>query len=92
MYFIHTRSIYEYILRLCSLRSCGFRVDTQEAFPSCGCLDYDLESGGDYLEVMNSLDLVETILEPFDESTTREVVSIICSAPMAEGDQLQVRI
>ena len=57
----------------------------------CGCLGYDLESGGDYLEVMNSLVLVEDMLRPFDESTTREVVSIICSAPMAEGDQLQVR-
>lgn len=57
----------------------------------CGCLDYDLESGGDYLEVIDSLVLVETMLRPFDESTSREVVLIICSAPMAEGDQLQVR-
>lgn len=50
-----------------------------------------MESGGDYLEVMDSLVLVEDMLESFDESTTREVVSMICNAPMAEGDQLQVR-
>ena len=63
----------------------------QEARPLCGCLDHDLESGEDYLEVMDSLVLVEDLLESFDEDTTREVVSVICSAPMAEGDQLQVR-
>lgn len=63
----------------------------QQVFQTCGCLDYELESGEDFQRVLDRLIFARRLLEPFDASTTREVVSIVCNAPIAEGDHLQVR-
>lgn len=40
---------------------------------------------------MAGMDHVEEIIGAYDESTKREVVGIICSAHVADGDHLQVR-
>lgn len=57
---------------------------------TCGCLDYDLEQGDDYLTVMDGMDYVGELLEGYKENTKREVVDIICKAHVADGDHLQV--
>lgn len=56
----------------------------------CGCLDYDLTQGDDYEEVYNRLDLIDELIGDAPVEVKREVVSIICSTPVNDGDHLQV--
>lgn len=55
----------------------------------CGCLDYDLTEGDDYIMLLESM-LSKQLLDPFDADTKRTVVSMICDAPVNPGDHLQV--
>lgn len=71
--------------------SCLLSCKAAETSLTCGCLDYNLEQGDDYLTLMAGMDHVEEIIGAYDESTKREVVGIICSAHVADGDHLQVR-
>lgn len=57
----------------------------------CGCLDYDLTHGDDYLTVMHSLESVEDTIGGFDADTQRQVVSLLCSGVMSYGENAEVR-
>lgn len=56
----------------------------------CGCLDYDLDNGDDYLYISEVLGLTETLGE-FDDNTHRRVIHTICTRTLSEGDHLQVQ-
>lgn len=56
----------------------------------CGCLGYNLESGDDYITVMDSMLMVSSYVGGFDADTQRQVVATLCSGIMNDGDHLQV--
>lgn len=56
----------------------------------CGCLDYDLTQGDDYLAVLPYLLDVGAIIEGLDEDIQRQVVSFLCSAVTNYGEHSQV--
>lgn len=58
----------------------------------CGCLDYDLTQGDDYIEVYNRLDLIDDLIGDAPDDIKRQVVAIICSTTVNDGDHLQVRL
>lgn len=58
---------------------------------TCGCLDYNLEEGDDYLTVMNALPSVPDMLDGFDTDTQRKVVDALCNGVTNYGDHLQVQ-
>lgn len=62
------------------------------ASAQCGCLDYDLTQGDDYITVMNTMSFVPQYLADFDEDTQRRVVSALCSGLVNDGDHLQVSL
>ncbi|CAM9151095.1 unnamed protein product [Choristocarpus tenellus] len=55
----------------------------------CGCLGYNLDSGDDFKLIRDVMFLVPNLLESYDSNTQREVINILCSAPIDDGDQLQ---
>lgn len=56
----------------------------------CGCLDYDLTQGDDYITVLEYMKLGSDLLEGHDEDTKRTVVKMICDSNTNPGDHLQV--
>lgn len=56
----------------------------------CGCLDYDLKKGDDYLTVIPYLLKVSVLLADFDEDIKRKVVAVLCSAVTNYGEHSQV--
>ena len=58
----------------------------------CGCHDFDLTQGDDYLTIFSTLSFLSEYLADADESTKRTVVSIFCTSTISDGDHLQVRL
>lgn len=71
--------------------SCEHQVAKNSTSRRCGCLDYDLSQGDDYLFILDLLVFTGDALESLDADTKRKVVGMICDAPIAEGDHLQVQ-
>lgn len=57
----------------------------------CGCLDYDLTQGDDYLVLMSKIAFLPEYLADFSEDIKRKVVSKLCTGVTNDGDHLQVR-
>lgn len=66
-------------------------VQVKTSLSSCGCFDYNLDSGDDYLAILTTMLDAPSLLAPFDAETKRTVISIICRARTNDGDHLQVR-
>lgn len=58
----------------------------------CGCLDYNLEDGDDYLTIKNSFVHLSSWIDDFPGDVQREVVATLCNGVMNDGDHLQVSI
>lgn len=58
----------------------------------CGCLDYDLTQGDDYRQIYDRLSALRRYIHEFDEDTKRQVIEILCSATINDGDHLQVGV
>lgn len=56
----------------------------------CGCLDYDLTQGDDFIHIYNRLSAMDRYLKDYDDETKRQVVEIVCNATINDGDHLQV--
>lgn len=56
----------------------------------CGCHGYDLTQGDDYLQIFESMVFMKELMGDSDEDTKRDLVRVICSTPINEGDHLQV--
>ena len=57
----------------------------------CGCHGFDLTQGDDYLTIFDRMFFMREFMADADDDTKREVVSILCSSAISEGDHLQVR-
>lgn len=57
----------------------------------CGCLDFDLTQGDDYLTVLNTMAFLGDYIGDFPAETKRKVVASLCSGLMNDGDHLQVK-
>lgn len=57
----------------------------------CGCHGFDLTQGDDYRTIFDRMFLMREFMADADSDMKREVVSILCSSPISEGDHLQVR-
>lgn len=57
----------------------------------CGCTDYNLESGDDYIEIMNSMVFMTEYIGDFSSDVKRSVINALCNMPANDGDHLQVR-
>lgn len=57
----------------------------------CGCQGYDLTQGDDYETIYNRLDLIDELIGSASSDVKRQVVEIICSSTVNDGDHLQVR-
>lgn len=57
---------------------------------TCGCLDYDLKEGDDYLRIVHALAGVPELLDEFDSNIQRKVAAVICNGVSNFGDHLQV--
>ena len=57
----------------------------------CGCLGFDLTQGDDYETIYNRLDLIDSLIGNAPTDVKRQVVEIICSSTVNDGDHLQVR-
>ncbi|CAB1096465.1 TYR [Ectocarpus sp. CCAP 1310/34] len=55
----------------------------------CGCHGYDLTQGDDYLQIFESMVFMKELMGDSDENTKRELVRVMCSTPINEGDHLQ---
>lgn len=87
--FIHRKYLYRSGIFKCS-EPADADLTAQQLMESgqCGCLDYDLENGDDYLQISEVLGLRET-LGDFDDNTHRRVIHTICTRTLSEGDHLQ---
>ena len=56
----------------------------------CGCQDYDLTQGDDYLKIFRTMAFMDEYMKDTDDDTKRELVSILCSSTINDGDHLQV--
>lgn len=58
---------------------------------TCGCLDFDLTQGDDYIVILHNVLFATQLLKDFDTNTQRMVVDRICNTPVALGDHDQVQ-
>lgn len=56
----------------------------------CGCLDYDLTQGDDWTNVYDRLTMADDLIGDETDDVKRQVVELICSSTMNDGDHLQV--
>ena len=54
------------------------------------CQDYDLTQGDDYLKIFRTMAFMDEYMKDTDDDTKRELVSILCSSTINDGDHLQV--
>lgn len=57
----------------------------------CGCHGYDLTQGDDYLKIFKTMVFMEELMEGADDDTKREMVRLLCTTTINDGDHLQVR-
>ena len=57
----------------------------------CGCLDYDLTQGEDYIHIMNSMVFVSDFIDGYSDDVQREVIATLCNGIANDGDHLQVK-
>lgn len=57
----------------------------------CGCIGYDLDKGDDFKTVMTTMTFMMDKIGDFDDDTQRQVVRLLCSGIMNDGDHLQVQ-
>lgn len=57
----------------------------------CGCLDYDLTQGDDYLALMDQFVFLSAYIGDHTGDVKRQVVEALCTGVTNDGDHLQVR-
>lgn len=57
----------------------------------CGCLDYDLTQGDDYLLIMGTMVFVSSYIDGYSADVQRQVIATLCSGIANDGDHLQVK-
>lgn len=57
---------------------------------TCGCLEYDLQNGDDWKEIMSKMIFLGDLLKGFDDVVKKKVVATLCQGVVNEGDHLQV--
>ena len=57
----------------------------------CGCQGYDLTQGGDYKTIYDSISFLDDYIGEKDDGIKRQVVELLCSSTVSDGDHLQVR-
>lgn len=56
----------------------------------CGCTDYNLKTGDDYVEIMNSMVFMTEYIGDFSADVKRTVIEGLCNGLANDGDHLQV--
>eukprot|EP00903_Cladosiphon_okamuranus_P016180 g14931.t1 len=88
--FVHRKNLYRENIFKCE-GTAGVNQKPIELLASgqCGCLDYDLTQGDDFETVYNRLDLIDDLIGDYSDDIKRQVVAIICSTTVNDGDHLQ---
>ncbi|CAM9523606.1 unnamed protein product [Laminaria digitata] len=88
--FVHRKNLFR-----AGLFKCSGLADVDETpgevlqSGKCGCLDYDLTQGEDYINILNSMVFVSDYVEGYSADVQREVVATLCNGISNDGDHLQ---
>ena len=57
----------------------------------CGCLDFDLTQGDDYILIMESMVFVSSYVDGYSDDVQRQIIATLCNGVANDGDHLQVK-
>ncbi|CAM9999705.1 unnamed protein product, partial [Ectocarpus fasciculatus] len=89
--FIHRKNLFREGIFMCEGNTAAVAETPEELLSGgqCGCLGYDLTQGDDYEYVYNNIVELDDLIGDFDADVKRQVVAMLCTTPMNDGDHLQ---